>query len=119
MMRPRSPADRYQEIGLAARVEGATPHGLVAILYEELGAALDVLARAGHGPQAAAHQGRAASILHALASGLDPGTELGANLGAIYRQMSRRLTATRTDPSALRELRDGVTNLADAWGRIG
>jgi flagellar secretion chaperone FliS len=118
MIRQRSPADRYQDIGLAARVEGATPHGLVAILYEELGTALDVLARAGDGARAAAQQGRAASILHALSSGLDPDTELGATLAAIYRQMQRRLAVARADPAALRALRDGVASLADAWARI-
>lgn len=118
MTRLRSPADRYQDIGLAARVEGATPHGLVAILYEELGTALDVLARDSNGPLAGAQHERAASILHALLSGLDPRTDLGATLATIYHQMQRRLSVARTDAHALAEIRQGVANLAEAWARI-
>ena len=37
---------RYQRVDVASRVEGATPHQLVAILYDELLKALDAMAAA-------------------------------------------------------------------------
>jgi flagellar secretion chaperone FliS len=120
----RSPADRYQDMDFSSRVESATPHGLVAILYAELGTALEILGRAqalGNRPRMQAQHERAASILHALASGLDRegGGDLAQTLGGIYRQMQRRLAAARDgDDTAVEEVRTGVASLADAWSRI-
>jgi flagellar secretion chaperone FliS len=121
----RSPADCYQDIDFASRVESATPHGLVTILYAELALALDVLERAQRtgddGRSATQHQ-RAASILHALASGLDTsgGGELAHSLAGIYRQMQRRLAVARGgDVAATQDVRSGIASLAEAWRQIG
>ncbi|MFM9977150.1 MAG: flagellar protein FliS, partial [Sphingomonadaceae bacterium] len=65
----QTPAFRYQNIELASRIESATPHGLVALLYSERQLSLAVLARAvdvgDHARRAEQHL-RAASIIHAL-----------------------------------------------------
>jgi flagellar biosynthetic protein FliS len=64
---------------------------------------------------------RASTILHTLEAGLDrvKGGDLATSLAGIYRQMRRRLLAARSgDMAAIREVRDGVGSLAEAWGRI-
>lgn len=119
----RSPTLRYRQIDLASRVEGSTPHMLVAMLYEELSVVLDVFARAieGDSRRIIQQHERADSILHALEAGLDHvgGGELALSLGGIYRQMRRRLLAARGgDCAALAEVRAGVKSLAAAWSAI-
>ena len=120
----KSPASRYHQIDLATRIDGATPHALVTMLYGELGIALDVMARA-----AAVHDGgrcvqqheRATSILHMLGTSLDRarGGDLAHSLAGIYRQMQRRLAAGRSgDVNAIGEVRAGVASLSDAWATL-
>lgn len=120
----RSPLHRYRDIDLSSRIEGASPHALVATLYDELIAALDVLKRAiergDSGLRMTQHE-RATTILHALDAGLDrvDGGELARSLTNIYRQMQRRLVAARSgDINAVSEVREGVGNLATAWKAI-
>ena len=115
---------QYRDIELNSRIEAATPHALVAMLYESLSAELGVLARAlalgDTGLQAVRHE-RANTLLLALEGGLDQanGGALATSLASIYRQMRRRLLAARNgDALALRELIDGVASLNDAWQRI-
>ncbi len=122
--RGRSPASQYRQVDLASRTEGATPHALVAMLYDELGTALDVMMRAGadDAPHRLHQHERAASILHRLSASLDPvgGGALAASLAGIYRQMGRRLLAGRQgDVAAIDEVRAGVASLAAAWAQIG
>jgi flagellar protein FliS len=122
--RSRSPTSRYQQVDLVSRVEGSTPHALVSLLYAELSVALDVMARAAEtddvNRRLQQHE-RASTILHTLEAGLDrvKGGDLAMSLAEIYRQMRRRLLAARSgDMAAIREVRDGVGSLAEAWGRI-
>lgn len=120
----RSPLSRYQAIDLSSRIESAAPHALVMMLYEELALSLAVMQRAAHTadmPRLGQTHERATSILLTLEASLDhrQGGDLAASLGAIYRQMRRRLTGGRTgDAVAIAEVSEGVTNLAEAWGRI-
>ena len=77
---------RYQDVDVAARVEGASPHALVAILFEELLKALDTIAaaeRAGDRARVNTAQARALSLLHGLETGLDfeRGGEIARSLG--------------------------------------
>ena len=120
----RSPLNRYRDMDLSSRIDGASPHALVATLYDELLTALDVLARAierGDAKLRVAQHERATTILHALDAGLDRvgGGDLARSLTTIYRQMQRRLIAARTgDLTAAAEVREGVANLAMAWNAI-
>jgi flagellar secretion chaperone FliS len=118
-------AQRYHDMDLASRIDGASPHALVAMLYEELGVALDVMAHAAATDRAAsrirAHE-RGSAILQRLETGLDPvrGGALARSLASIYRQMRARMIAARSgDSAAIAELREGVTALAEAWRRVG
>ena len=120
----RSAASHYRQIDLASRTDGATPHMLVTLLYEELAGALGVMTRAleaGDTKRLGQHHERACSILHALEHGLDrqSGGDLARSLAQIYAQMRRRLTAVRAgDPAALTEVSEGVASLSAAWARI-
>lgn len=120
----RSPLHRYRDMDLSSRIEGASPHALVATLYEELTTALDVLKRAIERGDAALRMSqheRASTILRALDAGLDrvDGGDLAKSLTNIYRQMQRRLIAARSgDISAVSEVREGTGNLAAAWNAI-
>ncbi|MEP6786116.1 MAG: flagellar export chaperone FliS [Sphingomonadales bacterium] len=120
----RSPVHRYRDMDLSSRIDGASPHALVATLYEELITALDVLTRAierGDSKLRLGQHERATTILHALDAGLDRvgGGELARSLNTIYRQMQRRLIAARAgDMAATKEVREGVANLAMAWNAI-
>src|SRR3546814_18406467 len=65
---------RYQSIDMTSRIEGASPHGLVAILFDELLKALDAMTaaiRRGDLGQRGTRQARALSILHGLEASLD------------------------------------------------
>lgn len=120
----RSPLNRYRDMDLSSRIDGASPHALVTTLYDELITALDVLKRAierGDSALRMSQHERASTILHALDAGLDrvDGGELARSLTNIYRQMQRRLIAARTgDLNAVIEVREGVGNLATAWSAI-
>lgn len=116
----------YQVLSLASRIEGASPHELVVILYEELIRAIDVCrtAIAQGKPEALrpAHD-RAVSVLLSLREGLDheKGGSLAQSLSTIYSSMMRNLGgAVQTrDSDELSTLRQGVADLLGAWLRIG
>ena len=121
-MRSANALSRYQEIDLGGRVGSADPHALVSLLYDELLASLDVIARslANGGAIHTGQHGRAVALLAALESGLDlrAGT-LASSLAQIYRQMQKRLSAARNgDAAAVAEISEGVRNLAEAWKSI-
>lgn len=119
------PGARYRDVHVSARIEGATPHGLIMILFEELLNGLDTLRaaeRGGEGARHAAVQSRAVSILHGLEAGLDHqrGGEIAESLGRIYRE-ARRLVTTPAGPAraaALDQARAMVGDIAGAWASI-
>lgn len=116
----------YRSLSIASRIEAASPHELVAILYEELLRALDVTRTAlSQGKWEAcrsAHE-RSSSILLALEGSLDfeRGGELARNLSGIYRSMQTELAASvkTGDAQSLEVVRACVADLLGAWARIG
>jgi flagellar secretion chaperone FliS len=119
-----APEARYRDTDLA-RVEGASPHGLIAILFDELGKGLEMLRIAEERKDFArrnAMQSRILSILHGLEAALDyqKGGEIAANLGKIYRE-SRRLvsTAGADRGAAIDQAQHMLREIADAWAAIG
>ena len=117
---PLRARNRYQVLDLSSRMEGASPHRLVAILYEELQNALDGAIRARESGQdiaANTQMARAKSILAALEAGLDfdRGGALATTLCGVYRAMQRQLANAAQDVEKLAEVRAGVANIAQSW----
>jgi len=115
----------YAAVDTGSRVEGASPHQLVRILFDELLLALDAAAlalRAGDRHKSLDRQTRALTLLHALESSLDfdKGGEIALSLATIYREARRRvLTATATgDAGPMEQARGFVADIAEAWNRI-
>lgn len=122
LMRARN---QYRSLELASRIEGASPHALVAILYEELLRSLDVLGaalRQGRDIGREAHSQRARSILTTLIASLDfeQGAAVASTLASVYRAMGLQLSTAvmNGDEAKLKELRDGVATIATSWGRL-
>jgi flagellar protein FliS len=120
-----APGARYRDIDVAARVEGATPHGLVMIMFDELLKGLDTLSAAEAAQDQArrnAAQARVISLLHGLETSLDykRGGEIADNLGRIYREARRLLGPTPgiDRRAALTQARDMLTTVSGAWEAI-
>jgi flagellar secretion chaperone FliS len=116
---------QYKSLELASRVEGASPHALVAILYEELLRSLDVLGaalRQGRDLSREPSAARARSILTALVASLDfdQGGGVAQTLAGVYRSMTRQLSEAiaQGDAAKLSELRDGVATIKESWARL-
>jgi flagellar protein FliS len=116
---------RYQNVDLTSRIEGASPHALVAILFEELLKSLDALQVAWARKdftQRGARQQRALSILHGLEASLDleNGGNVAASLAAIYAEARRLVIAAgkQNDPSSITRAREMLAEIATAWQAI-
>jgi flagellar secretion chaperone FliS len=116
---------QYRETELTSRIEGATPHALVSLMYEQLLQSLDVMLThhsLGHTMLRDKQYERARSILVSLQASLDfeKGGELAARLGNIYAIVSGRLEKSirEQDGSLLLDVRAGLASIADAWDRL-
>lgn len=120
-------ASAYKRVGLETSVEGASPHRLVALLFDGLLQSLSA-ARAAMARGDVAAKGReiskAVSIIEqGLKAGLDDSkgaSEIAANLRAVYSYSTARLTLAnlRNDESLLLEVRDLIVPIADAWNQV-
>ena len=116
---------RYQSVDLSSRVESASPHGLVAILFDELIKALDAMAAATRRrdfSQRGMKQSRALSILHGLESSLDldGGGEIAQSLATIYAQARQLIIVAARDNDAdqVVRAREMLNQIASAWEAI-
>lgn len=116
---------RYQNVDLASRVEGASPHGLVSILLDELMKSMEAMAAACNRrdfTQRGAAQARALNMLNGLESSLDfeKGGEIAQSLASIYREARRLTLAGARDNDAEQVLRGRtmVGEIASAWQAI-
>ena len=121
-----APGTRYRDIDVAARVEGATPHGLVMIMFDELLKGIDTLGAIETSPdqvRSNAVQARVISLLHGLELSLDykRGGEIADNLGRIYREARRLLGPVPgiDRRTALTQARDMLATVSGAWEAIG
>jgi len=117
---------RYRAIDMSSRIEGASPHRLVTILFEELLGAIEALQaadRQGNRGKRAERQSRALSILHALEASLDfeKGGEIAVGLSSIYREARRLITAGAREgrPEMAEQARAMLADIASAWYSIG
>ncbi len=116
----------YSQVGIETRVSGATPHQLVALLFDGY---LECLAKAkgairsGNREAKAQALGRAVRIVEeGLRAGLDlrAGGPLARDLNELYNYLTMRLTLAnvRDDESMLDECQRLVSPLREAWMAI-
>jgi flagellar protein FliS len=115
----------YEAMSYSSRIEGASPHELVTILYEELILALTLLAfsmRAQDSMKTNAQFGRASGIIHALEAGLDHdlGGTLAESLSAIYRSARSEMMIAREtgSPDRVERLAQAFSDMNDSWKKI-
>ena len=114
----------YGSLALSSQIETADPHMLVALLYDELLACLNiltVLANDGGSLLLNPHAHQARAIIVALRAGLNfESGELADTLAGLYAALASELEERLANPDPLRfaELRAGVESLAAAWDAI-
>lgn len=120
-----TPGARYHNVDVTTRIEGASPHRLVALLYEELLTRLATLKSAlatGDIARRTDSQTRVLAIFTALETGLDheKGGEVAGMLSKIYAEGRRLIGVAVRDNSAvpLDECRKIVAEIATAWDAI-
>ena len=117
---------RYQSVDTSTRVEGASPHQLVMVLFDELLRSLDAMIAAtsrGDAVQRLNRQGRVLAVLGGLDSSLDfdRGGEVAESLALIYRE-ARRLTlqgGREANLAPLQQARAMLGEISSAWQTIG
>ncbi len=124
--RARQFAGAYHQVGVQTMVSGASPHGLVALLFDGFMAAVQRAKGAMHRGDIAAkgeYIGHAVRIVdEGLKSALDlkAGGKLAADLSDLYAYVCLRLTQANlnNDEAALDECVALVTPLREAWQAI-
>ena len=126
---PRSQqfAGAYRQVGVQTMVAGASPHGLVSLLFEGFMAAVHRAKGALRNQDIAAKGlaiGHAVRIIdEGLKSTLDlkGGGKLAADLSDLYSYVCMRLTQANlhNDEAALDECAALLTPLREAWAAIG
>ncbi len=121
-----APDTRYRDIDVISRIESATPHGLILIMFDELLKSFGTLQAADAAQDLArrnAQQARITTLLHGLESSLDfqRGGEVAENLRRIYREARRLIgPAPGMDrTAALTRARDMLATVSGAWAAIG
>jgi flagellar secretion chaperone FliS len=116
---------RYQRVDVTSRIEGASPHQLVAILYDELLKALDAFAVAmgkADFTQRGERQARVLRLLSGLETSLDfdQGGDIAVGLARVYREARRLVMAAArdNDPAKVAQARDMLGEIAGAWAEI-
>jgi flagellar protein FliS len=121
---PRS--NLYQQVGVETRISGATPHALVAMLFDgwmEAVAQARGALRNGDVVSKGQAIGRAVRIIdEGLRAGLDmkAGGTLARDLHDLYGYLTMRLTVAnlRNDEAALDECQRLMRPLQEAWAAI-
>ena len=125
-----SPATRsvnaYTQLAAASRVAAASPHELIAMLFdavdEQIGLALATM-EARQTEQRGRAVNKAIQLLNeGLREGLDleKGGELAERLDALYEYCSARLAEAhvKRDRAMFEEVRRHLRSVADAWNQI-
>jgi flagellar protein FliS len=122
---PRRNMGSYKAVDTASRVEGASPHDLVVILFDEVLLRLDASirhAQRGETVPMIQARARASAIVIALEESLDfnKGGELALALARIYREASRRINAAMSVDKVdlLVSARQMLSEIAEAWRTI-
>lgn len=122
---PRRHMGTYKAVDTTSRVQGASPHDLVLILFDELLLRLDASIRhaeRGENVPMIQARARASAIVIALEESLDfeKGGELALALARIYREASRRINLAISPDKVenLMSARQMLAEIAEAWRQI-
>ncbi|WP_410473390.1 flagellar export chaperone FliS [Guyparkeria sp. TX1] len=120
-----NPYAQYQSIDLEAKVESASPHGLIGMLYEGFltrVAQAKVAMLAGNFEQKGINVTKAHNILGGLKDGLNPeqSPELAERLGELYDYCQRRLldASAQRDAAGFDEVSSLIREIKEAWDAI-
>lgn len=119
-------AAAYRQVEVESRVRAASPHQLVALLYEELLSSIqgarNALMRGNHAAKGEAISRAIRVIEEGLKAGLDlaAGGALARNLMNLYDSVAVRLTLAnaRNDDRLLLEAASLIEPVRDAWNDI-
>lgn len=118
--------DHYRSIDLVSRIEAASPHRLIGILYEELIlslAGIKMAIRRRDLTRVNEGRARAQSIVQTLDAGLDhdKGGSVAAALTSVYGEVNHLIgVGCRTmEPVPIEEAQAVVAEISEAWNRIG
>ena len=121
----RSAAQLYGGVDLRGRVEAASPHGLVQLLFDELLGAMrqaELCIRNSDRARKGERVARALSILGGLESSLDHarGGALAERLAGVYRHARAEIVAASKSDDADRAhgATDMIAEIAAAWRAI-
>jgi len=125
-MSGRGAGQHYRTVDVTSKVEGASPHRLVAILYEELILAMAGLKQAirrGDAVRRNDAAARATALLQSLEGSLDfdKGGDIARALSAVYGEARRLVGLGRSgdDADAIGRAQAMVAEIAEAWNAIG
>ena len=122
-----NPLSAYAEAGIAAKVQTASPHLLVLLLFEGAASAIS-MARLHLAQNDVAQRGKHISqAIDIISNGLkvsldmETGGKLAEQLAALYDYMCRRLIAANigNDAAALDEVARLLEEIHSAWREIG
>ncbi|EGJ11380.1 MULTISPECIES: flagellar export chaperone FliS [Rubrivivax] len=125
--RPQQFAHAYHRVGAETAISTASPHQLVALLYQGF---QDAIAQARGAMRAGEIERKNRAIKHALSIvdeglraclDLESGGQLAKDLHALYGYIELRLTHAnlRNDEAVLDECQRLMQPLQDAWNAIG
>jgi flagellar protein FliS len=116
---------RYQTVDVSSQVEGASPHQLVGILFDQLMQAIDTMLAAqcaGNRAKMIERQSKASMILITLETTLDyqAGGDLAVNLALVYREGRRliQLGGRTITPEPVEQAKAMLGEIVDAWRKI-
>lgn len=122
----RDPRETYRAVDVGSRAEGANPHALITMLFEDLLRELRLAALAVEARDFSARSVRttkAVAILFALEAGLDfdRGADVAETLSRFYRGARDAVMRASVENNAilLREVATNVGEIADSWKVIG
>lgn len=125
-IRAAGAGQHYRSVDMTSKVEGASPHKLVSILYEELILAVSTMKQAvrrGDATRRNEAGARALMLVQSLDASLDfeKGGDIARALTAVYGETRRLLTlgANANDADAIGRAQAMIGEIAQAWNAIG
>jgi len=118
-----TPGARYGQIDLEGRIEAASPHGLITILFEELGVSIALVAGCKNPQLQSQALARALNILQSLDGSLDfeRGGDVAQTLSRVYAQTRALMLAGVREgaPDKIEQAGTIIAEIAESWKQIG